>query len=129
MSTTLLKKGLKRVQTIIQTTTSLSKLYKELQTDILDSIILTCKGDIRNAIINLHLISQKDATKMLPLENKELSNSQILKTKKTTKQSKKFKTIGSDETVTMFHSIGRVLNPKCKRKIPELFFLILLFLL
>lgn len=33
--------------------------YKPLSQDVLDSIIQTAQGDVRNAVINFHFASQK----------------------------------------------------------------------
>lgn len=57
-STNLLKKGLKRIMSIMSTN-GFSSFYKQPSTELVESIIFTSNGDIRNAVINLHFTSQK----------------------------------------------------------------------
>lgn len=40
-------------------TTGFTSFYKQPSTELVDSIIFTSNGDIRNAVINLHFASQK----------------------------------------------------------------------
>lgn len=86
-----------------------SKYFKPPSNEMFDSIILTSQGDIRSAVLNLHLTSLKNTPKML-LEKIE-ENSKTNKSKGG--GSLKCSSLGSDESITMMHALGRVLNPKC----------------
>lgn len=133
VSTTLLKKALKRICEIMSKSGS-SEHYKPLSQGVLDSIILTSQGDVRNAVINFHFASQKSLYKMKCFILKFLNEKQCLtfyldssvlatellpppavSGKGQKIKSKKLKTVGCDETVTILHGVGRVLSPKCKK--------------
>lgn len=70
VSSTLLKKSLKRICEIISKPGT-SEHYKPLSQDVLDSIILTSEGDVRNAVINFHYASQKS---LYTAKNKKFKN-------------------------------------------------------
>lgn len=131
---TMLKNGLKRIQNIM-TQTGFQAYYTEPGKDIIDSIVLSSQGDIRSAVINLHFASQKgknldyfpalfvqtrlklilllDSSK-LEMSNVDRAPSTGKSTKKTKKSTKgKLKSLGTDENVSVLHTLGRVMNPKC----------------
>lgn len=58
VSTTLLKKGLKRILDIMAQP-AFNRFYKSLPVDCIESIVQSALGDIRNAVINLHFAAQK----------------------------------------------------------------------
>lgn len=88
-------------------------IYKSPASDIIDSIVISAQGDIRNALINLHFSSLRGAPNLL---TKHLENVQETKPSKKRKNHLQFKSLGRDESVTMMHALGRVFNPKCKCK-------------
>lgn len=55
---TFVQKGLKRITGIMKQT-GFQNYYKEPSSDVIDSIVLSSQGDLRNAVINLHFASQK----------------------------------------------------------------------
>lgn len=81
--------------------------YRTLSTDELDSIVLTAQGDLRNAMINMHMLAQKGdrGAAIKPLVATRRGGG--------TKKGAKIPALGCDETITMMHALGRVLNPKC----------------
>ncbi|XP_034665342.1 cell cycle checkpoint protein RAD17 [Drosophila subobscura] len=83
-------------------------LYKVPPSAVVDSIVVGAQGDIRNALINLHLSSMKGVPNM---PTKELNVSVISKGRKRKTQST-LKSIGRDESITVMHALGRVMNPK-----------------
>lgn len=126
-STSLLKKCLKRI-TSVMSTAGFSSFYKQPSNELIDSIIFTSNGDIRNAVINLHFASQKS---LLPSprpnrigssfvifssDSSSLDVKAVQTTSKTkgTKKNNKFRSLGCDDAITFMHALGRVLNPKCK---------------
>lgn len=55
---TLVQKGLKRIGAIMKQS-GFQKYYNQPSVDVVDSIVLSSQGDLRNAVINLHFASQK----------------------------------------------------------------------
>lgn len=108
VSSTLLKKGLKRICGLMSQP-GYSQYYRQPGQDVIESVILSAQGDIRSAVLNLHFASQKNSPK-LNLEIAQASSSKSTKSK-TSKQTK-LKSIGRDETITLMHALGRVFNPK-----------------
>lgn len=86
-----------------------SEQFKPPSNEVIDSIILTSQGDVRSAIMNLHMASLRNAPKM----NFEKIETNSKSTKSKT-ESLKCSSLGSDESITLMHALGRVLNPKCK---------------
>lgn len=101
--------------------------YKLPTSDLIESIILTSQGDIRNAVINLHFASQKGIDRIQKLilfrsrteifyilDSEGLSTVSAIKSStKSTGKKRKLKSVGCDESITLFHALGRVFNPKC----------------
>lgn len=58
VSSTLLRKGLKRICSIM-IQPGFKSYYKQPTSELIDNLLLTSQGDIRNAVINLHFASQK----------------------------------------------------------------------
>lgn len=125
-STNLLKKCLKRIMSIMSTT-GFSNFYKPPSTELVESIIFTSNGDIRNAVINLHFASQKSwfaftffcewfFISFLHLDSGSLDVKAVQTTSKTkgSKMNNKFRSLGCDDSITFMHALGRVINPKCK---------------
>ncbi|XP_055911679.1 cell cycle checkpoint protein RAD17 [Eupeodes corollae] len=106
VSTTLMKKALKRICTLM-TSESFRNLYKVPSVDMVDSIGMAAQGDMRNALINLHFGSLKGAP---VLKTDTLKTSSQSKTR--SKTQKKLSSVGRDETITLMHALGRVFNPK-----------------
>lgn len=57
-SSTLLKRGLKRIAAIMAQP-CFAKFYTTVAADVVDSIVLSSQGDLRNAMINMHMAAQK----------------------------------------------------------------------
>ena len=70
VSTTLMKKALKRICTLMGGE-SFRKLYRVPSVDLVDSIGMAAQGDMRNALINLHFGSLKGKYKV---ENSFIDN-------------------------------------------------------
>ncbi|KAJ6646938.1 Cell cycle checkpoint protein RAD17 [Pseudolycoriella hygida] len=104
-STSLIKKCLKRVMSMMSSS-GLTASYKHPSTELVESIIFTSNGDIRNAIINLHFATQKNCTSL------GVEAVQTTSKAKGTKKSNKFRSLGCDDSITFMHALGRVLNPK-----------------
>lgn len=131
VSSTLLKRGLKRVAAIMAQP-AFARYYKSMQLDAVESIVLTAQGDLRNAMINMHVAAQKSefwgcdygvcivlliarrflGSGQLPVEGG--TNTTKAKSTSRTKKASKLQSLGCDETITMMHALGRVLNPKCE---------------
>lgn len=58
VSSTLLKRALKRIAAIM-TQPAFRQHYKTVASDAVDSIVLTAQGDLRNAMITMHMAAQK----------------------------------------------------------------------
>lgn len=89
-----------------------SEIYKSPSPDVIDSIIISAQGDIRNALINLHFSSLKGAPNILTKRLAAAEDGKPSSRKK--KGQSTLKSVGRDESVTMMHALGRVFNPKCK---------------
>lgn len=108
VSTTLMKKALKRICTLMASE-CFRKLYKVPSVDLIDSIGTAAQGDLRNALVNLHFGSLKGAPN---LRTDTLKTSSQSKSKTKNKPQKKLSSVGRDETITLMHALGRVFNPK-----------------
>uniref|UniRef100_A0A336JWP7 CSON001344 protein n=1 Tax=Culicoides sonorensis TaxID=179676 RepID=A0A336JWP7_CULSO len=84
------------------------KLYTTPTGEIIDSIIVSSQGDIRNATINLLFACQKGAKKL----QTELKTSKLTEKK----SAKKYTNVGTDENVTMMHLLGKIFNPKYEKQ-------------
>uniref|UniRef100_A0A1B0DRE9 AAA+ ATPase domain-containing protein n=1 Tax=Phlebotomus papatasi TaxID=29031 RepID=A0A1B0DRE9_PHLPP len=105
ISLTLMKKALQRITSALKEE-PYSQVYKQPVQEVVDSVISSAMGDIRNAILNLQFVSQKDAILTIDIERVEGQK------KGKGKTSAKLKTVGRDETITLMHALGRVFNPK-----------------
>ncbi|CAB3261398.1 unnamed protein product [Arctia plantaginis] len=106
-----LKSALKRVAAIINQKHKL--IYNTPTTDVVDCVVNSSVGDVRSAVLNLHFACLKGGSKqnmdtsiVLEKETKGKGN------KKKKQSSSKFMALGKDQTVSILHGVGRVLNPK-----------------
>ncbi|XP_061397150.1 cell cycle checkpoint protein RAD17 [Musca vetustissima] len=114
VATTLMQTAMKRFCTLMRQP-PYNDLYRPPSTELMDSIILSAQGDIRNALINLHFSSLKGAPQLLtkPVEcTQESSQDNSKKTSRKRKHQSTLKSVGRDESVTMMHALGRIFNPK-----------------
>ncbi|CAH2232861.1 jg16621 [Pararge aegeria aegeria] len=110
VSATGLKAALKRASDIISK--KYTSTYNIPTADIIESVVNTSGGDVRSAILNLHFASLKGSSSNLEtsiVKEKEVRNKPTRKKKST---SNKFMSLGKDQTVSILHGVGRVLNPK-----------------
>ncbi|XP_014367105.2 cell cycle checkpoint protein RAD17 [Papilio machaon] len=108
VSTTGLRAALKRTSDIISK--KFDSMYNIPTTDLIESVLNTSGGDIRSAILNLHFASLKGINHSLETSViKEYKGKGKTKKKKTTH---KFMSLGKDQTISILHGVGRVLNPK-----------------
>lgn len=108
VSTTLLKRGVKRIIQLIESNSSFSTVFNKPSEEAIENLIDQCQGDIRNAVLNLSFASQSGTFK--PPASKT-----VKKTKKGAKKAKSVKSedgLGKNESVTLMHGLGRVLYPK-----------------
>ncbi|EDW42158.1 cell cycle checkpoint protein RAD17 [Drosophila sechellia] len=105
IASTIMQKSMKTFCSVMQQNKA---TYKVPSTAVVDSIVVGAQGDIRNALINLHLSSLKGVSSM---PTKQLNVSVSAKGRKKKMQST-LKSIGRDESITLMHALGRVLNPK-----------------
>ncbi|XP_037936399.1 cell cycle checkpoint protein RAD17 [Teleopsis dalmanni] len=102
IAATFMKKAMKRFCKIMKEIPFVDK-YKVPSETVIDSIIVSAQGDIRNALVNLHFSSLKGSPNVV---TQQISND------KNKKKKYMLKSIGRDESTTMFHALGRVFNPK-----------------
>ncbi|XP_065362925.1 cell cycle checkpoint protein RAD17 [Calliphora vicina] len=107
-ASTIMQKAMKRFCTLMRSPPH-CEIYKSPSPDIIDSIIISAQGDIRNALINLHFSSLKGAPCLL---TKRVAMVEESKTLRKRKGQRALKSVGRDESVTMMHALGRVFNPK-----------------
>lgn len=89
-----------------------TKVYRPPTTNLLDSIIVSAQGDVRNALINLHFSSLKGAPNLM---TQQIESSQETKpSARKRKIQSTLKSVGRDDSLTMMHALGRVFNPKCR---------------
>ncbi|XP_059618155.1 cell cycle checkpoint protein RAD17 [Phlebotomus argentipes] len=108
ISVTLMKKALQRITKALNHE-PYSQVYKQSSQEVVDSLITSAMGDIRNAILNLQFVSQKDAKVKINIEQQ---GSRKKGKGKSSGANKRLKTVGRDETITLMHALGRVFNPK-----------------
>lgn len=107
-STTLLKSALKRAEMLVK---SHSDIFKCPEQHIVDSIIASSSGDIR-CVLNQYYFACLPGTSNLPIDI-NIYESQSSKRKRGNKKTfSHVKQMAKDEVLGLFHSIGRVLNPK-----------------
>ncbi|XP_063825509.1 cell cycle checkpoint protein RAD17 [Ostrinia nubilalis] len=110
VSVTGLRSALKRVSEIISK--KYTSVYNVPTADMIECVVNSSAGDVRSAVLNLHFASLKGSSCKLETSmiiEKE-SKSKAPKKKKTA--SSKFMSLGKDQTVSILHGVGRVLNPK-----------------
>ncbi|CAG9786694.1 unnamed protein product [Diatraea saccharalis] len=109
VSVTGLRSALKRVAELISK--NHTSIYNTPTGDMIECVVNSSAGDVRSAVLNLHFACLKGG-------NCNLETSIVMaketKTKaaKKKKQTSKFLSIGKDQTVSILHGVGRVLNPK-----------------
>lgn len=113
IASTLMQKAMKRFCSIIAMQTE-KEMYKVPATVIIDSIVVSAQGDIRNALINLHFAALNAVPGVLVTSSEKPKDSKSMIKKR--KNQNSLKSIGKDESITMMHALGRVFNPKCKLK-------------
>ncbi|KAJ8731394.1 hypothetical protein PYW07_004558 [Mythimna separata] len=106
-----LKAALKRVDSIISR--KHTAVYNCPTADVIECVVNSSAGDVRSAVLNLHFACLKGGsrqnmdTSIVP--GKESKSKGVRKKKQT---SSKFMSLGKDQTVSILHGVGRVLNPK-----------------
>ncbi|CAG4956078.1 unnamed protein product [Colias eurytheme] len=110
VSVTGLKAALKRAVDIISK--KYLSMYNIPSASVVDSVVNSSGGDVRSAILNLHFASLKGST--MNLETSIILEKEVKSktTKKKKNTSSKFMSLGKDQTVSILHGVGRVLNPK-----------------
>lgn len=108
ISVTLLKRGVKRIIQLIESTGDFSTVFKKPSEEVVESLIDQCQGDVRNAVLNLSFASQLNTLK--PLAPKAVKRAK--KGAKKIKSEKSQDGLGKNESVTLMHGLGRVLYPK-----------------
>lgn len=104
---TLMKNALKRAHLLIKDHLD---LFSPPPSEVIEAIVATSMGDIRNAMNQFYLASLRGGGKVpLIAENKQIIGA---KKKKRSKNDAKIKSMERDETLGLFHGLGRVLNPK-----------------
>ncbi|VVC89301.1 unnamed protein product [Leptidea sinapis] len=108
VSATGLRAALKRASEIISQ--HFGSTYNTPNSDIIESVINSSGGDVRSAITNLHFALLKGSVN---LETSMILKEEVKKSNKRKKNSSsKFMSLGKDQTVSILHGVGRVLNPK-----------------
>ncbi|XP_026324407.1 cell cycle checkpoint protein RAD17, partial [Hyposmocoma kahamanoa] len=112
VSVTGLRVALKRAAEIISK--KHTSMYNIPTADMIECVVNSSGGDVRSAVLNLHFACLKGSTQYLETSivvEKE-TKSKITRGTKKKKPSSKFLAIGKDDTVSILHGVGRVLNPK-----------------
>ncbi|XP_013186926.1 cell cycle checkpoint protein RAD17 isoform X2 [Amyelois transitella] len=110
ISMTGLKGALKRIAEIISK--KHTAVYNIPTSDMIECVVNSSGGDVRSAVLNLHFACLKGSNTTLEtsvLVEKETKSKGARKKKNF---SSKFMSIGKDQTVSILHGVGRVLNPK-----------------
>ncbi|CAH0585773.1 unnamed protein product [Chrysodeixis includens] len=129
-----LKMALKRVAAIINK--KHTAVYNSPSPDLIECVVNSSAGDVRSAVLNLHFacLKGKEISSKSPLFSKNIScitnldfivggskpnmDTSIVQGKESKsktrkkKASSKFMSLGKDQTVSILHGVGRVLNPK-----------------
>lgn len=110
VSTTMMKRGIKRIVQMVESNNNYKQFFKRPTEDIIDGLIEQSQGDIRNTVLNLNFASQQSSFK--------LSVTKAVKSKKTGKKSKLSEKstsdggLGKNEILPLMHGLGRVFRPK-----------------
>lgn len=107
---TLMKHAVKRAKALIK---DHSNLFIEPSSAVIEAIIATSMGDIRNAMNQFYLSSLKGGGNISIIVNKN-ENIGVKRKKRGNNTVAKIKFMEKDETLGLFHGLGRVLNPKWK---------------
>ncbi|XP_058445114.1 cell cycle checkpoint protein RAD17 [Malaya genurostris] len=113
-SVTLMKKAAKRI-TSLMVGSNMAQHYRVPSQELIDSIILSSMGDLRNMTLNIHFASLKNAPRLNTETMNvggEVLNSSGVAMKKSKKKETKLKSVGCNENLTLMHALGRVFNPK-----------------
>lgn len=112
IANTFMQRAMKKVIARFKSTTmSNHSLPNE---NILNSIVISSHGDIRNALVNLHFASLKGCPSVKTIMI-NVGKTVPTKHKRTAvRQDSKLKSIGTNESLSLPHAIGRILNPKCR---------------
>ncbi|CAH1164628.1 unnamed protein product [Phaedon cochleariae] len=106
----LMKSAIKRAQDLVRAN---PESHKQPSTEIIEAILASAMGDIRNAINQFHIASLKDCEQIPVVATKMQIGT---KRKRNAVQSKT--SMSRDENLGLFHGLGRVLNPK-RKDVPE----------
>ncbi|KAG6443710.1 hypothetical protein O3G_MSEX003015 [Manduca sexta] len=110
ISVTGLRSALKRVAEIIYN--KHTSVYTVPSSEMIDCIVNSSAGDVRSAVLNLHFAclrgSQQSMETSIVMEKETKTKSN----KRKKQASSKFTSLGKDQTVSILHGVGRVLNPK-----------------
>ncbi|XP_070491085.1 LOW QUALITY PROTEIN: cell cycle checkpoint protein RAD17 [Chironomus tepperi] len=109
ISATLMKKALKQICAKMKEHEHTDSKFKEPTQSVIDDIIAQSQGDIRNAIMNLQLVSQQGS---IDLSMQTKSRAKKTGKAKKTPTDKINKGVGRDEVLGIFHGVGRALHPK-----------------
>lgn len=107
VSATLMKRALKRISQITESDENFKSIKKPTEQEI-DSCIEQSQGDIRNAVLNLNLASQRGDFKFVVPKAPPMA-------KKGTKKKSSGKPkagVGKNEALSLMHGLGRVFYPK-----------------
>nr|CAH7718275.1 unnamed protein product [Callosobruchus chinensis] len=105
-ASSLMKNALKRAMELIKGRTD---CFKQPSASTIEAIVASSMGDIRNAMNQFYLASLKEAGEIPTIQS--LRESKGSKRKKVDKDSK-LKGMSKDESLGLFHGLGRVLCPK-----------------
>ncbi|KAG5894109.1 hypothetical protein JTB14_004048 [Gonioctena quinquepunctata] len=105
----LMKVAIQRAQMVVKEN---SQLFKQPSPKIIDAILTSAMGDIRNAVTQFHMASLL-GTEELPTITTEAAAAIGTKRKRKSKDVR-LKTMSRDENLGLFHGLGRILNPKRK---------------
>ncbi|XP_049873553.1 cell cycle checkpoint protein RAD17 [Pectinophora gossypiella] len=108
-----LRAALKRVADIINK--KHSAVYNIPTSDVIECVVNSSTGDVRSAVLNLHFACLKGSSQNLEtslIEEKETKSKTTKTTRKKKQASSRFLSLGKDQTVSILHGVGRVLNPK-----------------
>ncbi|XP_053672269.1 cell cycle checkpoint protein RAD17 [Anopheles nili] len=124
VSTTLMKKAIKRISSIIKEDKQISQLYQIVPSKAIeDDIITSSQGDLRNCCLNYLFSCMKCS--IGPLPKRPCLDSSISKGgKKATSKSANAKVgLGLNENLTFLHWLGRIFYPKYVQHAEEVRFL------
>ncbi|KAL0883219.1 hypothetical protein ABMA27_016651 [Loxostege sticticalis] len=110
VSMTGLRSALKRVSEIISK--KYTSVYNVPTADMIECVVNSSAGDVRSAVLNLHFACLRGSNCNLETSMILEKESKSKAPKKKKQASSKFLSLGKDQTVSILHGVGRVLNPK-----------------